>query len=200
MLPLLVGGAPTAGKSAVASALGRNLGLTVGSLDDLRDEFRDAAHVRRHRYPWIFSSVGMSAEEFWKARTPADVMRVEIEQGREFWPTIKQFIESGRYGIVEGVSIIPELVWRDFGDTIKAVFLIDPDRERVHKTVFERGVWDEANAYADWIKPLEVEWIMLHNEWFRQQAKLYPYPLLEVGEDRDALVRQVENIVEHERV
>lgn len=198
MLPILIGGSPCAGKSTLTKALAADRGITFASVDDLREQFQKEMESERDHYPWLFSSHGITAEEFWKDRRPADLVRMEIEQASEYWPTMKKIISTGRYGILEGVSILPELLWRDFGENIQAVFLIDPDRERVRQTILTRGLWGAADTYADWIKPLEIEWVMLHNEWFREQARKYPYPLMEVG-DRDKVFHEVEKLLNQDR-
>lgn len=188
MLPILLGGAPCAGKSTLAASLAAARGVSFASIDDLREKFQNDNVAKRHHYPWLFSSHGISAEDFWKTRRPSELVQMEIEQAREYWPTLKKIMATGQQVILEGVSILPELVWRDFGDQITALFLIDPDHDRVKQTIMTRGLWGEANTYADWIKPLELEWVMLHNEWFRAQAKKYPYPLIEVKDRAQVLV------------
>lgn len=194
MQPLLIGGAPCAGKTTLAKAIATTRGVAVGQVDDLRNEFQQAVAGQIQHYPWLLSSHNISAEDFWKNRRPADLVTMEIEQAREYWPTLKDIIASNRFGVLEGVSILPELVWRDFGPSMPAIFMIDADRDRVWDTITKRGLWGEANSYADWIKPLELEWVMLHNEWSREQEKKYPYSLIEV-QDRDATFGHVIKIL-----
>jgi 2-phosphoglycerate kinase len=191
MLPILIGGAPCAGKSTLAKALAAKRGLTIGHVDDLRDAFKTAKESERHHYPWLFSTYKTTAEEFWKNQQPSDLVELEVEQAKEYWPELKHIIQDGQYGILEGVSILPELVWKEFGKSIHMIMLIDPNLERVRGTIFTRGVWGDANTYSDWVKEKEVEWVMLHNEWFREQSKKYAYPLFEVGE-REMLLEHVE--------
>jgi len=193
-LPLLIGGSPTAGKSSVAAQLVSDPSL-VGEIDLLKEDFKNQKTDQRHHYPWLFSNYKVSAEDFWKDKHPADLIKHEIAEAREFWPELKRLIESGKYRILEGVSILPELVWKEYAHRIQFVLLIDSQRDRVKQTVMTRGVWDEADTYADWIKPLEVEWVMLHNKWFQEQAKKYPYPLIEVG-DRTHVLQQVKQVLQ----
>lgn len=188
-LPLLIGGAPCAGKSTVAKSLATEKNISWISTDHIRGAVQKKTGAAHH-YPWLFSTGTISAEDFWKGHQPKDVLQLEIEQGRELWSTLKKTIHEKQYGILEGVSILPELVWRDFGETIRAIFIIDPNEDRVRETINTRGLWGDATTYADWIKPKEVEWVMLHNQWLRAELKKYPYPLVEVG-DRDKLIEQV---------
>lgn len=188
----LIGGAPCAGKSTVAKALAEELSQSWVSTDTLRLEFQNnLARDQRHHYPWIFSSVEVTAEKFWESRTPADAMQVEIEQGREFWPKLQTVIQAGAYPIIEGVSIIPECLHQDLElNSFRAVFLVDTNRARVSESIYRRGLWAEPETYADWIKPLELEWVMLHNEWYRNECQKYDLPCIEVG-DRSTLLPRV---------
>jgi 2-phosphoglycerate kinase len=188
-LPILIGGAPCAGKSTLAKALATERGCEVGHVDDLSDAFKTAKENERHKYPWMFSTYKTTAEEFWENRTPRDLIAVEVAQAKEYWPELKRVMQTGTFGILEGVSILPELVWKEFGAAIRMVVLIDTDLLRVRQTIFTRGIWDDANTYSDWVKEKELEWVELHNAWFREQAKKYPYPLFEVG-DRGQLLEQ----------
>ena len=191
---IIIGGAPCAGKSTLASALADRLGVKCFVLDELRETFQKDMVAEKEHYPWMYSSHDISAEDFWRTRWPEDLVQMEIEQAREYWPILKKRIETEWAGIFEGVSVLPELLWRDYGKNIRALFLIDPDRRRVQNTIQTRGLWGDANSYADWIKPLELEWVMLHNEWFRQQAKKFPYPLIEV-QDRPDTLAQAEDLL-----
>jgi 2-phosphoglycerate kinase len=194
-LPLLIGGSPRSGKSTVAKQLAAEFSILQISTDKLREDFRLSHIGESKQYSWIFCSQDMTAEEFWCERTPEQVMHVEIEQGRELWPFLQQNIESGTYGIIEGVSLLPKLIRQTYADRIRAVFLIDTNRERIEKIIMAEGLWDHANTYSDRIKPKELEWVMLHNQWLRGQAEQYDYPVIDRNEHHDAeileLVRQL---------
>lgn len=191
-LPFLIGGAPGAGKSTVAKALAQELGVSSVSTDDIRASVQTGPRKSAHHYPWLFSNATISAEDYWKNHSPNDVLQLEIEQGRELWSTLKATIAKRSHGLIEGASLLPELLWQEFGKDARACFIIDPDGKRVRKTIMERGLWGDANTYADWIKPLELEWVMLHNQWLREEVKKYHYPLIEVG-DRVNLLDQVKS-------
>ncbi|MFA5030337.1 MAG: hypothetical protein WC495_01990 [Patescibacteria group bacterium] len=184
-LPLLIGGAPRSGKSRVAQQLAAEWGVPQISTDTLRKQFREQYEAERESYPWLYSTEGMTAEEFWSTRTPQKVMELEIEQGRELWPFLIQVIKSGDYGIIEGVSLLPELIWQTFGEHIRAVFLIDSNADRVGQIIQREGLWGDADTYSDKVKKRELEWVMLHNKWFRQQAKKYSYLLIDRNEQSD---------------
>lgn len=132
----------------------------------------------------------VTAEEFWEKRKPIDVLQGELQEAREFWPWLSKVVEKGSYGILEGVSILPELVQKTYGTLRMAVFLIDSDHDRVRRVIETRGLWDDAHTYSDWIKPLELEWVMLHNAWLRSETQRYGFPLIEVG-NRSTLMERV---------
>ncbi len=191
MSPILIGGAPCAGKTTLAITIAKAKNWPCVSVDDLRSEFqRDPANSVEHN-PWLFSNATITAEDYWKDHQPQETIELEQQQARELWPLLKDRIQKNQHEILEGVSLMPELVWKEFQNNIQIVFLIDPSRERVWKTISERGLWGEANTYADWIKPKELEWVMLHNDWLREQLKRYPYPLIEIGDDRALATKEV---------
>lgn len=192
-LPILIGGAPCAGKSTLAKALADERNVTWASTDDLREVVQKKPQAQHH-YPLLFSNSKITAEKYWKDHEPQDVLQLENDQGQELWPTLEKAIVNNQYGILEGVSILPALVWKSFGHTIQCIFVIDPNQERVRQTIYQRGLWGEANTYADWIKPKEVEWVMMHNQWLREELKKYPYPLIEVG-DRDTLLEEAKRLI-----
>jgi len=94
MLPLLIGGAPCAGKSTLAKALASERGGIVGHVDDLSDAFKLEVLPERHKYPWLFSTFKTTAEDFWKNRKPKDLLELEIEQATEYWPTLRALIKA----------------------------------------------------------------------------------------------------------
>jgi len=54
---------------------------------------------------------------------------------------------------------------------IKAIFLIDEDKDRVRNIIFTRGLWDEPNKYPDSVKEKEVEWVFAFNSYIKEEAK-----------------------------
>lgn len=194
-LPILIGGPPRAGKSTLAEGLSGRLGVKWISTDTIRKDLKKNHADQRADFPNIFSTVGITAEEFWRTRTPEDVMNIELAEARELWPIVRSYITSGEYGIIEGISLLPELIWNEFSTSIQAVFLIDPDKSRVAKTIAQHGLWSNTKPYADWVKDLELRWVMAHNEWYRKQAKKYSqYPLIEI-QSRETLIDQVLSIL-----
>jgi hypothetical protein len=100
-----------------------------------------------------------------------------------------------QYGLIEGVSLLPELIALEPKDSYRVCFLVDSNQERVRKTIWDRGLWGEAHTYADWIKPLELEWVMMHNEWFQNECQKFGLPCLETG-DRGSLLARVKQALQ----
>jgi len=140
----LIGGAPTVGKSTIAAALARHYGLPWISTDQIRDIMRTVAD--RGDYPKLFTPEHYDAERFLTEFSAEEIARMELEQGEEVWPAIKQFIEDDytwKQGFVmEGVNILPHLVARDFAraEQVRAVFLVDENEDRMREVIFNRGL------------------------------------------------------------
>ena len=188
---ILIGGAPTTGKSTIAELASKKLGLPWISTDQVRKIIRAVAH--KEDYPALFCTREYTAERFLNEFSAEETVKLEMNQGKEIWPTISRFIEEDSTWkdgfIIEGISILPNLVARDFKDNknIKAVFLIDEDADRIRDVVFKRGLWAKAETYSDDVKEKEVEWALLFGQKTKEGAKKHNYPFIEVSRDKDDL-------------
>lgn len=180
----LIGGAPTAGKSTVAQLLSNHLQLPWISTDQIRDLVRQV--VKRADHPKLFGPEGYSAERFLTEFSAEQIITMEMEQAEAVWSAIKGFITTDftwEHGFVmEGLSLLPHLINQDFANVpaVKPVFLIDSDADRIRHVVFTRGLWADANTYADSVKEKEVEWTLLFSQKIRLEAEQYGYPTIEV--------------------
>jgi 2-phosphoglycerate kinase len=189
---ILIGGAPTAGKSTMAQLLSEHLKLPWISTDQIREVMRVVAS--RAENPNLFTPEEFdTAEKFLTHFTAEEITNMEMEQAKAVWPGIKKFVSDDytwRQGfIMEGVNIIPKLVAEDFSKdpNIHSIFLVDEDADRTRKVVYERGLWDDADSYSDELKPKEIEWSILFSKKLRQEAEKYNFPWLEVEKDKDDL-------------
>lgn len=186
---ILIGGAPTMGKSTLASILSKRLDIPWISTDQFREIMKTVA--RREDSPEIFSSDGYTAEKFLAEFSAEEIVTKEMEQGREVWKGVKRFIDKDyvwEYGfIIEGVHILPHLVKKDFtgNEDVKSVFLVDEDADRIRKVVFTRGLWDDAETYADDVKEKEVEWASLFSHKVKAEAEECGLPCIETKKDDD---------------
>ena len=185
---ILIGGAPTSGKSTIARRLSKHLDLPWISTDQIRDTMRLVAD--KEQYPDLFNG-GLDAETFLNSFSAAEIVNKEAAQSKAAWIGIKAFIEEDytwpQGFIVEGVNILPDLYIADFKDrhNIKAVFLIDRDRDRMRKVVFERGLWGNAKDYPDYVKEKEIEWAALFGQQLEASARKHGLPVIEVHKNHE---------------
>lgn len=189
---ILIGGAPTTGKSTVAKALAKQLDLPWLSTDQIRDTMRVLAD--KDKYPNLFNG-GLDAETFLTSFTASEIVDKEMKQSEAAWLGIKAFIDEDYTWlngfIIEGVNILPHLVARDFSDhsNVRAVFLIDRDKEHMRKVIYERGLWANACDYPDYVKEKEVEWAALFCERLEVTTNEYGLPLIEIHKNEDDVRR-----------
>jgi 2-phosphoglycerate kinase len=193
---ILIGGAPTAGKSTMAQMVANYLNIPWISTDQIREIMRVAA--KRSDYPKLFNPEGYTGERFLTEFSSEQIVQMEMEQGEATWLGIKQLIEEDytwtKGFVIEGVNLLPHLITQDFKDNanIKSVFLIDEDADRIRDVVFNRGLWDAAKSYSDDVKEKEVEWVTLFSHQIRIEAEKHKFPLVEVSktdEDLQAVLR-----------
>ena len=181
---ILIGGAPTVGKSTVAELIAKKLNIPWISTDQIRQIMR--ATVKRENMPDLFNPEGYTAETFLTKFSAEEIVEIEMKQGDATWIGIKKIIDDDftwKNGfIIEGVNILPHLVKKDFGEdkNIKTIFLIDENADKIRHVIFNRGLWDDAHTYPDYIKEKEIEWVLLFNKKIRMEAEKYDYPFIEV--------------------
>ena len=184
---LLIGGAPTVGKSTLAAALAEHLALPWISTDQIRDIMRTVADRRDH--PGLFNPEGYDAESFYTAFSAEEIVALEIGQGEAAWAGVRALIAHDytwpQGFVVEGVNLLPHLIKRDFGAdaSVKAVFVTEADPRRMREVIFGRGVWDEASRYSDAAKEKELAWITRFDTWLRQEALAHGFPVLALEKD-----------------
>lgn len=185
---VLIGGPPTAGKSELARQLAARLCLPWISSDQIRDTMRLAA--RREDHPDLFNPSGFDdAERFFSHFSAEQIAAIEIGQAKAAWSGIRHFIENDYTWtdgfILEGVNVLPSLVAQDFRNDprVKAVFIVDRDETRMRRVIFERGLWDDADAYADELKECEVRWVRLFASHIEREAAEHHYPVVDVNKD-----------------
>lgn len=195
---ILIGGSPTAGKSYTARKIANELKLPWISTDTIREQMRGI--VKKKDFPMLFSHEDTSPKTAIKvltAHTAKYIVNHQNKESAEVWKGVKSLIERdyvwGSY-IVEGVAILPKLVSKLNKKDIKVIFLVDDDIERVRKTIFTRGLWDDANKYPDSVKEKEVEWVCEFNKFIKKEAEKYGFPVVKVG-NRKNYLKEVKKII-----
>lgn len=183
---ILIGGAPTTGKSTIAKLLSKHLNLPWFSTDQIRNIMRTATNIKD--LPNLFEPDGYDGEGFLNKFSAEEIVKMEIAQGEITWNGVKDFIKDGHYPwidgfILEGIGILPNLIEKDFKNNmnIKSIFLVDENPEKIRKVIFTRGLWDEAHKYPDYVKEKEVDWVLLFNKKIIVEAKKFGYPIIEVN-------------------
>lgn len=180
------------GKSFTARKLSEYLKVPWISTDTIREMMRKI--VDKNKYPNLFrfEDEERSAEQYLTTYSPQQIVDNQIEESLDVWMGVRALIEtdySWKNYIVEGVAILPQLVSQLLieENEIKPIFLVDSDKERTRKVIFERGLWDDADTYPDSVKEIEVEWATLFNEYIRQESNKYGYKPYEIT-DREQLI------------
>ena len=197
---ILIGGSPTAGKSYTARKIADSLKLPWISTDTIRGQMRKI--VRKEDYPRLFDILESTPEiavQFLTKNSATEIVNHQNEESVEVWKGVKSFIETdyvwGSF-IVEGVAILPKLVKKlSVKDkNIKVIFLIDDNINRIRKTIFTRGLWDDADKYPDSIKEKEVEWVLAFNNYILTEARKYNFPVIKIG-DRKKYIHEINSLI-----
>lgn len=197
---ILIGGAPTAGKSYTARKLAEELKLPWISTDMIREVMRQL--VRKEDYPKLFQHAEATSDlalEFLTHNTPEQIIQHQNDESTDVWRGVMAFMDTdyvwGSF-IIEGVAILPHLVDQVMlkDKEVKSLFLVDEDEERVRKVIFTRGLWDDAGKYPDSVKEKEVRWVLAFNKWLMSEAEKFSLPVVKIG-GRDSYIEEVRSLI-----
>lgn len=195
---VLIGGAPTVGKSYAAKKIAKELRFECISTDDIREDMRK--RVNKKDYPALFKFANADskmAEKYLTKNSAKDIVKSQNKESQEMFKEIKSIVEKNLQKdlIIEGIAILPELINKlTTKEKIKPLFLTDENKERIRKVVFTRGLWDDADKYSDSLKEKEVEWVLEFNKFLKKEAKKYKLKIVEIGNQKDYL-KEVEEYV-----
>jgi len=186
---ILIGGAPTAGKSYAAKQIADSLKMPWISTDDIREQMRKTSKKEDFKNLFFHSDPSLNAVKYLLKYSADEIVENQNDESADVWKGVKDFIEKNSAGglIVEGVAVLPSLVkkLKVKNKEIKVVFLMDDNIKRVRKTIFTRGLWDDADKYPDDVKEKEVEWVMAFNKYIEDEAKKYGFNVIKVGNRKD---------------
>lgn len=197
---ILIGGAPTTGKSYLARKLGDQLKMPWISTDTIRDLMRKT--VRKEDYVELFhfdDYGGQTAEKYLTSKTAIEIVDDQNKESEEVWKGSLALIETDyvwKNFIIEGVAILPIFVNKILKKDVNIlpIFLVDNNVERIRNTVFTRGLWDDAKSYPDSVKEKEVEWVLEFNKYISEECKKFGYIVIEIG-DRDKTYEKIHSLV-----
>lgn len=185
---ILIGGMPTTGKTTLARELSRRLALPWLSTDQTRLIMQGMASPEQH--PHLLSAHGLSAAEFFQQFSPEEIAEREYMHGVEAWPGNKKLIEDDftwREGFVlEGVNILPSLLPSlQTASDVRSIFLTDEGDDALRQAIFSRGLYADADTYADELKEYEIMWARLFDQRIQAEAQQYGYPVVHVQKDNE---------------
>ncbi|MCD4759967.1 hypothetical protein K8R33_03695 [archaeon] len=197
---ILIGGAPTVGKSYVARKIAEELKLPWISTDTIRLQMRKI--VRKKDFPRLFDIEGATpdmAVEFLSKRSAKQIVKFQNDESVDVWKGVKALIETDyvwKSFIVEGVAILPKLIKNLSipGKEVKILFLLEDDIERIREIVFTRGLWSDADKYPDSVKEKEIEWVVEFNKYILREAKKYGFPVVKIG-DRKKHIDEIKRLI-----
>lgn len=177
---ILIGGAPTVGKSYFARKIAEELKPPWISTDGLREMMRKI--LRKEDFPALFhfDNDKLTAENYLTTHTPKEIVDKENAESTEVWKGVEAIIDTDyvwKDFIIEGIAVIPKLVRKIDTEkhNIKPFFLVDENENRVRKVIYTRGLWDDADSYPDNVKEIEVKWVDLFNKYIKTETKKYGY-------------------------
>jgi 2-phosphoglycerate kinase len=184
---ILIGGAPTVGKSYFARKLGEQFRLPWISTDSIREQMRKI--VTKSDYPHLFDffdASGQDAVDYLSKHSVKEIVEDQNIESIDVWEGAKAFIETDYVWnsfIVEGIAVLPSLValLKVEGKIVKPVFLANSDEKQVRKVIFKRGLWDDADKYPDSVKEKEVEWTIEYCKWIKEECTKYNLPVIDVS-------------------
>ncbi len=173
----LIGGAPLSGKTTLSRRLAKEDDAVEVSSDSIRTWMKQL--VTNEQYPGLFYADDMTAEEFYETyTTPQAVIEGEIAEGIQVEKGILGFLKSSitwNHLILEGIAVTPEFMKRVEAlypdQEIEHIILIDEDADRIYRRISSRGLWGPLDTYPNDLIPREVEWVVLYNQWFLEQAE-----------------------------
>ena len=198
---ILIGGAPTVGKSFTARHLAKELKLPWISTDTIREWMR-AVIKNKENYPYLFEHAFENHPDpttFLGVKTVEEIIEHQNNESVEVWKGVKSLIATDyvwQSFIIEGIAVIPQLASELMKENkkVKTVFLVDNDEARIRKIIYTRGLWDDARKYTDDVKEKEVAWVLAYNQWLKEETKKFNLPVVEVG-SRDSYIKKIKRLV-----
>lgn len=185
---LLIGGAPTVGKSHIARKLAEEFNLPWISTDSIREQMRKI--VTKSDYPNLFDFVESSdqdAVDYLSNHSAKEIIEDQNRESIDVWKGVKAIIETDYVWnsfIVEGIAVLPSFVasFKVEDKIIKPVFLISSNEERIREVIFKRGLWDDADKYPDSVKEKEVEWTVAFCNWIKEECAEHDLSVVDVSQ------------------
>lgn len=201
---LLIGGSSGVGKTYVAQAIARQLGLSVLLADDIRMAIQQVTTPAEQPGIHYF----LAHPTIWQ-KPPEAICDGFIAVGeamtRPLTVSIAHhvFVESAGPVIIEGDSVLPALAARrDFPNLhfasatveseVRSVFLVEPDEEVIAQNMHLRGRGFKDVSLKAQQSLVRASW--LYGQWLRRQADHYNLPIVEARPWETLAVRVLQAI------
>jgi 2-phosphoglycerate kinase len=178
----LIGGAPLTGKSTITQKLE---GYVTVPTDDVRTFLQNILKVEEN--PELFYDHGLDAVAFYdKYKDAKTVFAHELRQAEATQRGVDALMKSNFPWdkiAIEGIAITPAYVdkIRTTGEyDMEWMFLYDDDVNRIRQRIYDRGLYDDADKYPDEIKEIEVEWVVMYNEFYKSECVKYGFDIQKV--------------------
>ncbi|KKR08262.1 MAG: hypothetical protein UT32_C0002G0025 [Parcubacteria group bacterium GW2011_GWC2_39_14] len=144
--------------------------------------------VKKVDYPDLFYPAMDEAQDYLGKKSSQKIVDDQNKESAVVWRGVEAMIrtqDTWESYIIEGVAILPEyvsLVSKEV-ENIQPFFLYEERVERIREVIFTRGLWDEADKYSKELKEKEVEWVLLFNQFIKDEATKYGFPLIQYKDD-----------------
>lgn len=190
---ILIGGAPATGKTTLAKFFSKKLNVPWISTDLIRSWMKSI--VSKDDFPDLFNFVNITAEEHYTKFDVLETINYEVARDKEVFKGVKSFIDSNDEWvsfIIEGISIHPDFVSQLSDDfNIIPVFLIDENSARIKDIIYSRGLWDKAGAYSDWVKEIEIDYLIQTNTNYLESCKKNNLKFFLIDKDRNKTINEI---------
>jgi 2-phosphoglycerate kinase len=169
---ILIGGPQATGKTTLAQKVSTRLNIPWISTDQIR------------------TICGI------KSSSTKEGLEAEIENNEEIWKGVERFIRSPfpwENIIIEGVAILPHLV-ASLDIKVNPVFIIDTDKTRIADVIYERSLLPWIKTKTDEQQEAKVAYILEFNDFIKQEAEKYNFPIVEISKTDEDVEKAVQAI------
>jgi len=181
---LLLGGSSGVGKTTVAEQIGHRLGISWLQVDDFRLALQWSLACLWPENP-IEALNFFNDSAVWQL-PPEHLCKGLITVGESMMPSLEividNHVDTMTSTVIEGDGILPSLFARPSpqrrrtAGQVQAVFLVEPEEERIFSNIMERrrGIHDQSEA--ELLTEARTKW--LYGQWLAEEAQSYGLPVL----------------------
>lgn len=203
----LIGGAPKCGKTTLAKALARELGVSWISADTIQNIVK--VHTPTSDYPEEFPASahrGESNDERFSKQSAKTIIEDYTTQAKSSYAALNTLVETYLVDeddfIIEGYQVTPELVhqiYETFGrESIRAVFLVKMDPQalvaNIHKTTTPND-WILRRTQKQETFPKIAAMITEYSKMVEKEARTYQLPVVSMDKNFAAQMEKAKKML-----